>query len=104
MKILIGNFKGPKGDTGPQGPQGPQGEPGAVDFDTLTPEQLALLKGDKGDQGEPGPQGPKGDKGDKGDKGEPGQNGANYTITSADYDAIANVVLGKMTNAEEVAY
>lgn len=31
-----------------------------------------------------------------------GPAGANYTITTADYDAIANVVYGKMTNAEEV--
>lgn len=45
-----------------------------------------------------GPQGPAGAKGDKGDKGD------SYTITDADYEAIAAVVLSKMTNAEEVAY
>ena len=45
-----------------------------------------------------GPQGPAGEPGAKGDKGE------SYTITDADYEAIAAVVLSKMTNAEEVAY
>lgn len=59
-----------------------------------------------GAQGETGPQGEKGDKGDTGPQGPQGiqgpagANGTNYTITSADYDAIANVVYGKMTNAE----
>lgn len=45
-----------------------------------------------------GPQGPAGAPGAKGDPGE------SYTITDADYEAIAAVVLSKMTNAEEVAY
>lgn len=72
-----------------QGPTGPVGPAGAVDFDSLTPEQIEMLRGP---QGEPGPAGPKGDKGDS------------YTITQADYDAIANVVFGKMTNAEGVRY
>lgn len=45
-----------------------------------------------------GPKGPAGEPGVKGDKGE------SYTITDADYEAIAAVVLSKMTNAEEVAY
>lgn len=106
--------QGVPGKDGAPGPQGPQGEPGK-------PGE----KGDKGDPGETGPQGPKGDQGiqgetgpqgeqgPKGDKGDPGPqgiqgpagaNGANYTITSADYDAIANVVYGKMTNAEQVRY
>lgn len=63
-----------------------------------------------GAQGETGPQGEKGDKGDTGPQGPQGiqgpagANGTNYTITSADYDAIANVVYGKMTNAEQVRY
>ena len=45
-----------------------------------------------------GPQGPAGEPGAKGDPGR------SYTITDADYEAIAAVVLSKMTNAEEVAY
>lgn len=52
-------------------------------------------QGEKGDQGPQGPQGI---------QGPAGANGTNYTITSADYDAIANVVYGKMTNAEQVRY
>lgn len=50
---------------------------------------LWLIIGPKGPQGIQGPAGPA---------------GANYTITTADYDAIANVVYGKMTNAEQVRY
>lgn len=42
--------------------------------------------------------------GPEGPQGVPGKDGANYTITTADYDAIANVVYGKMTNAEQVRY
>lgn len=45
-----------------------------------------------------GPQGPAGAPGAKGDRGE------SYTITDADYEAIAAVVLSKMTNAEGVKY
>lgn len=48
--------------------------------------------------------GPEGPQGPKGDTGAQGPAGANYTITTADYDAIANVVFGKMTNAEQVRY
>lgn len=54
--------------------------------------------GKQGEKGETGAQGP------QGIQGPAGANGTNYTITSADYDAIANVVFGKMTNAEQVRY
>lgn len=96
-----------------QGPAGPVGPSGSVEFDELTPEQMDLLRGP---QGEPGPAGKdgkdgkdgepgkKGDKGDKGDQGPAGPKGDSYTITQADYDAIANAVLSKMTNAEGVKY
>lgn len=40
----------------------------------------------------------------KGPKGDAGTNGTNYTITSSDYSAIADVVLSKMTNASVVKY
>lgn len=107
------------------GPEGPQGEPGFIKFEDLTPEQKEELRGPQGvpgKDGAPGPQGPQGEpgkpgeKGDKGDQGIQGPKGpqgiqgpagpagANYTITTADYDAIANVVYGKMTNAEQVRY
>lgn len=45
-----------------------------------------------GPQGTPGESGPKGDPGDT------------YTITAADYDAIADVVLTKLPSAEGVSY
>ncbi len=111
--------KGDKGDPGTQGPQGEKGDkgdPGALAFDALTPEQLALLKGEpgpKGDKGEKGdtgaqgpqgekgeagatgPEGPKGDtgaegpKGEKGDKGDPGT--AGYTpVKGTDYYTAAD--------------
>lgn len=98
------------------GPEGPQGEPGFIKFEDLTPEQKEELRGPQGvpgkdgAHGEPGKPGEKGAKGDQGEKGEKGDQGiqgppgANYTITTADYDAIANVVFGKMTNAEQVRY
>ena len=38
-----------------------------LNWDQLTPAQIAQLKGDKGDQGLTGPQGEKGDKGDTGE-------------------------------------
>lgn len=59
-RTLIGNFLGPQGPEGPQGERGPQGVPGPmgeVDFDSLTPEELELLKGEKGDKGDKGEDG-----------------------------------------------
>ena len=67
-----------------QGERGPQGEPGP--------------KGDKGDPGETGAQGPQGEKGEKGDKGD------SYTITEADYDAIAAIAITKLPTAEGGTY
>jgi hypothetical protein len=69
------SLKGAKGD---QGLQGIQGE-----------------KGEKGDQGETGPQGEKGEKGDSGDT---------YTITDADYSAIAAIVATNFVDTSEVEY
>jgi len=54
---------------------------------------LYIIQGEKGEQGETGPQGEQGEKGDS------------YTITSADYAAIADLVYNTyMVNAEEVSY
>lgn len=61
-------------------------------------------KGADGAQGPEGKQGPEGPQGPQGIQGPAGANGTNYTITNADYDAIATVVLSKMTNAEQVRY
>ena len=41
----------------------------SLNIESLTPEQIALLKGDKGDKGEKGDAGEKGDKGDTGATG-----------------------------------
>lgn len=113
--IIIGQ-QGPQGIPGPVGPQGPKGADGTMTFEDLTPEQKESLRGPQGIQGEKGAdgapgakgdqgiQGPEGPAGPKGDTGAQGPAGANYTITTADYDAIANVVYGKMTNAEQVRY
>lgn len=73
------SLRGPEGPAGETGPQGPQGVPGTVSFEELTPEQVAMLKGEKGDPGEPGPQGetgPEGPQGIQGPKGETGATGA----------------------------
>lgn len=86
-------LKGDKGDTGSQGIQGPQGERG--------PQGETGPKGDTGAKGDTGPQGiqgiqgpvgPKGDTGSKGDTGAKGDKGDSYTITEADYQAIAALV------------
>lgn len=107
----IAGLKGEKGDTGEQGPKGEQGERGLQGekgskgdpflYEDFTEEQLASLKGPKGDKGDVGPQGERGEQGIQGEKGDPGDT---YTITETDYNSIADVVLSKMTNAEEVAY
>ena len=74
LRGLKGNRgeKGEKGDKGDKGEQGEQGErgfkgnrgekgdTGSIDLDSITPEQVELLRGEKGD---------------KGDKGDPGQDG-----------------------------
>lgn len=70
-----------KGDTGPAGPKGDTGERGP-----------AGSKGDTGAQGAQGAQGEKGDTGAQGDKGDKGDKGDTYTITEADYEAIAQKV------------
>ena len=122
-------LKGPKGDTGPQGAkgdkgdqgiQGPQGEPGEIgpqgpkgNQGEQGPTGPQGDPGIQGPQGERGPQGLQGEQGPKGDKGDPGPEGPQgaqgpagptYTITEADYEAIAAIAITKLTNAEEVKY
>lgn len=67
-----------KGDTGPAGPKGDTGERGPA--------------GSKGDTGATGPTGERGPAGPKGDTGSKGDKGDTYTITDADYAAIAQKV------------
>ena len=47
----------------------------SLNIENLTPEQIALLKGEKGDKGDTGEQGIQGIQGVKGDKGEKGDKG-----------------------------
>ena len=69
------SLRGPEGQQGIQGKPGPQGAPGTVSFDELTPEQVAMLKGDKGDKGDKGETGPKGADGADGAQGPAGPQG-----------------------------
>lgn len=122
QKASLKGDPGEPGKDGAQGPEGPQGEPGkdgaqgepgkdgispVVDLipkedgsgvtlmitdGTEETKQYEILNGKDGAQGPEGPAGPA------------GADGSNYVITEADYSAIADVVLSKMTNAEEVAY
>lgn len=57
------------------------GKDGTVGFEELTPEQIEMLKGPEGPQGPIGPVGPP---------------GPTFTITDADYDAIAQKAAGKV--------
>ena len=53
-------FRGNRGAPGPQGPEGEKGDKGdtgAVDFDSITEEQIEMLRGPEG------PQGPQGERG-----------------------------------------
>ena len=70
--VLAGGDKGEKGD------QGDPGVDGTVAFEDLTPEQIAMLKGDKGDKGDigdTGAQGPQGEQGIQGPQGIQGETG-----------------------------
>ena len=67
--VLAGGDKGEKGDPGVDG---------TVEFEELTPEQIAMLKGnkgDKGDTGDAGAQGPQGEQGIQGAQGIQGETG-----------------------------
>ena len=61
--------KGPKGDIGDKGDKGDKGE--GLDYNTMTPAEIASITGAKGDKGDKGDTGSQGEKGDKGDKGDP---------------------------------
>ena len=94
--------QGEKGDTGERGPQGIQGETGPQGLQG--PKGETGPKGDQGLQGEVGPQGPQGIQGIQGEKGEKGDKGDSYTITEADYEAIAALTVTKLPTAEGGTY
>lgn len=67
---------GPQGPRGPEGPQGPRGLKGdGLNYEDLTPEEIANIKGPKGDTGPQGPQGLRGLQGAPGDRGPQGPQG-----------------------------
>ena len=99
--------QGLQGDKGDQGVQGDKGLDGVVTFESLSSEQVEILRGqqgiqgvqgDKGDQGIQGIQGDKGLQGEKGDQGlqgargndgtngNDGQNGVNGQDGKSNYD------------------
>lgn len=55
--------------------KGPKGDPGNVDFSVLTPEQIAMLKGEKGEDGADGRDGKDGQNGKDGTDGQDGADG-----------------------------
>lgn len=75
--------QGPQGEPGPagEGLRGPQGLPGTpgqdgnVEFSSLTPGQIEMLKGDPGEPGPPGEDGVDGVDGVDGEPGPPGEPG-----------------------------
>lgn len=113
---------GPAGETGPAGPPGAEGvsvqhgeffEEGIkliIDLDEnypasgggegggLTPADVEKITADyiEAHKDEL--------KGDRGPKGEQGNDGSDYVITTADYDAIADVVIRRLPQAESEAY
>lgn len=106
--------KGEKGEQGLQGIQGERGEQGLQGLQGLQGEKgdkgdpgergLQGEKGDKGDTGEQGIHGLQGAKGDKGDKGDTGEKGDTYTITDADYEAIAEKVMSNFVDGDSMSF
>lgn len=103
---------GERGPVGPAGPQGPKGDPGNVDFEALTPSQLALLQkpakdaGDKvlemaatgmfdGKDGAPGAPGADGQPGTPGKDGKTPVVGVDY-FTDADKTSMATEAAGML--------
>lgn len=102
------NIKGPKGETGErgiQGKEGPKGDPGEKgDTGEQGPKGEPGEKGEKGDPGDPGEKGADGAQGEPGPKGDPGEPGADYVLTDADKQEIAQLAIELMPVAEEGTY
>ena len=64
--------QGDQGERGPQGFQGDKGVDGTVEFEELTPGQIASLRGEQGFQGNQGFQGHLGEQGFQGEQGNQG--------------------------------
>ena len=91
-------YRGPKGD------KGDKGDDGFIQFEELTPEQKEELRGPQGIQG---PQGKTGPQGPQGIQGKPG---ADYVLTEADKNEIAEITAtlvpsgGGASNAIDVSF
>lgn len=70
------NLRGPKGDKGDTGPKGE-----GLDYNTMTPEEIAAMEGPQGPKGDKGEKGDKGDQGIQGIQGEKGDNGSDANVT-----------------------
>ena len=92
----LASLRGPQGLRGETGPRGPQGEPGNVDFEELTPEQLAMLRGEPGPEGLPGKDGKDGRDG-------VGIKSVAQTTTSSS-DAGTNVITVTLTNGQTATF
>jgi hypothetical protein len=79
---------GPIGLTGPQGPAGENGLDGSVTFESLTPEQIEILKGETGPIGLTGPQGPAGVDGLHGSIGPQGPAGLDGQDGILDFNSL----------------
>lgn len=83
---------------GPQGAQGPTGPIGPTGVGELGPT------GPQGIQGIDGPVGPTGEIGPTGFTGPTGPQGDSYTITQADYQAIATMTYNMLNDLSQGAY
>lgn len=94
---------------------GPVGPAGAVDFDSLTPEQIEMLRGPQGEvgpqglQGETGPIGPQGPQGEQGIQGEKGADGITYTpsigeVTTVDSTELASAEVSINEETKEAVF
>lgn len=75
-----------------KGATGEKGLDGAVTFESLNPQQIALLKGEKGDKGDTGLQGIQGLKGDKGADGQDATPLTFNDLTPEQKQELANLV------------
>lgn len=74
-----------------------------IEYSDGSTDTLHLYNGAQGQRGLPGEAGPAGERGPAGEAGPAGpkgDSGDTYVITEADYNTIADVVLGKLVSAE----
>ena len=104
-------IQGPQGKTGPAGPQGPQGIQGPKGETGKTgPQGPQGSRGERGPEGSQGPKGETGPAGPQGPQGIQGEPGADYVLTEADKNEIAEITAtlvpsgGGASNAIDVSF